>query len=212
MKQQKNYRNYLTIGLVALVIISFPSWSAAQVELSFTPGYMFSGRISGHNGRIDIKDNVDYTAAISFNAGSRRMLEFAYTIQGAEVEIEEFGRQDHRENIDLRIEYFMLSFIQQAFSAGDRVRPFGGVSAGMVAYTPQDPAYNNIYRAALGLNGGVRMSITQQLGFRLAGRLLFPVTVDGAALWCGTGGCDIGASSTAYMAQGDLQAGLFYRF
>ncbi|MCB0633357.1 MAG: hypothetical protein R2824_10115 [Saprospiraceae bacterium] len=212
MKQQKTYYQPLMIGFFALIVLSFPTWSTAQVELSLSPGYMFSGRISGNSGRIDIKDHGDWTAAMNYRLGRRYTIEFAYTTQKADVLIEEFGRHDRQENLDLRIEYFMLSFLKEPFASGERIRPFGGFSTGLVAYTPQEEGYNSIHRLALGLNGGVRVGITEKLGFRLAGRLLFPVTVDGAALWCGTGGCDIGASSTAYMAQGDLQAGLYYQF
>lgn len=201
------------IGLLTLIVMLAPSLSHAQkLELSLTPGYLFAGSINGSAGNIDVKSDFGYNGALSYRLRRGNMLEFSYTTQGSEVVIQQHGRRDYQEEIDLRTEYFLVSFLKSPRSPRAVVQPFGGFSAGVVVFSPDHRVYDTVVRMATGLNGGVRIYPSERIGFRFSGRLLFPVTINSAALWCSGSGCNIGASAKTYLVQGDLQAGITYRF
>ena len=64
---------------------------------------------------------------------------------------------------------------------------------------------------SFGLQTGTNLYLSKRIGFRVHGRLNFPVQFNGFGFYAGSGGSGLAASAGAYFIQADIGAGLIIR-
>ncbi len=197
----------MLLAVVVAMIGVIPA--TGQVQLSVMGGYSLFGSSNGFN----IKDSFSGQAVIGKPIGFGRVVEFSYHRQDTYLEdLVGIGKQ----RLDMTSEYFQIGVAQEA-APGEDTTPYGLFSLGAVRYNPgesSDPFLNSLddqWKFAINFGGGVKHYFSEKVGLRLSALLLMPLNWGGVGLFCGTGGCNVGAGSYAVFVQAELQAGLVFR-
>lgn len=89
--------------------------------------------------------------------------------------------------------------------------PYGGLGLGGSNFYVRDGGVNRT-KFSVTLQAGARFQVTNNLGFRLQGNLLFPISGVGLGFGFGTGGVSVGANAYSSMIQFGFTAGLGFSF
>ena len=110
----------------------------------------------------------------------------------------------------MALEYFHIGGLYELIAR--RIKPYGLVTDGLTHFNPKPKERSSEWRFSFGFGGGVKASMTERIGFRFQGRLLFPYFGSGGGLWCSApGGCFV-ALDGRFIVQADFTAGLFLAF
>jgi len=172
------------------------------VQVSVMGGYSLFGSSNGFN----IKDSFSASAIIGKPIGAGRVVEFSYHRQDTYLE-DLVGAKPTR--LDMTAEYFQIGVAQEV-APGEATTPYGLFSLGAVRYNPKKD-YSDEWKFAINFGGGVKHFINDTVGLRLSALLMMPLTWGGAGLFCGTGGCNVGAGAYTVFLQAELQAGLVFK-
>lgn len=199
--------------LFALCSLIF-SLSNAQVDfVDITPSYgiHFGGKVRFYEGDLKFKDAGTYGLTISVPVAYGISGEFAWSRSDSRATFYPFrpGGIDRHE-FKVASNYFLLSGMKEVGS--ERAKAFGGLSLGMAWFDVTDSYTDDVFRFAIGINGGAKIMLTDNVGIRLQGRLLMPVYFAGVGFWAGGGGSGLTLNAGSTMLQGDLSAGLTFRF
>ncbi len=177
--------------------------STRIIELGATYNYQFGGKIHAfHNGRYKefrVDDSESYTITASVPTKWNTRIELSFFNQNSKIS----GGNNFGEEY-LAIRYYQVGVIKE-MPKGDII-PYGAFSVGAVELNPDGSRYDNIWKFALTLGGGLKYYITKSVGIKIEGRLMAPITYGG--LYFGTGGSGVGASS--YTVQGYIGGGVTF--
>ncbi|MCK5572641.1 MAG: hypothetical protein KAJ12_07760 [Bacteroidetes bacterium] len=173
-------------------------------------GYFFSGNINTAVGTLNVKDSYNYGLIFDVAVHREVQLELSWSQSENDVEfINSFGVLTDKFKVSTN--YFQIG---ANYAMGRKnVRPFGVFTVGAVYFSPsqgQDPTvrYEDEWRFAMSFGAGVKIYLSESIGLRLQGRLMFPLYFTGGGFYLGTGGAGFGVSSAIPILQGDLSAGL----
>jgi len=181
-------------------------------EIAPTVGYMFGGKLRGYNGELDISDEFSYGIRLSKALNYGTAIEFSWTSMQAEATARSFYEASG-EKFDMGVNYFLLG-VAQSWEGSDLVQPYGifGLGASVFSAKGNESLASGdewFFSTEFGL--GVKVHVSDLIGFRFQGRFLLPLTWGSAGLWCGTGGCGGGYYATSAILQGDLSVGLVFK-
>ena len=113
-----------------------------------------------------------------------------------------YGFSDSDKDFKLTTNYIQVGVLQE-MNYGEALRPFGIFTLGTTIFSPENDG--SYWQFSLGLGGGLKYYISDNIGIRAQGRFLLPVYWGGGYYYYG------GAygSSTA-IAQGDVSLGLIF--
>ena len=115
-------------------------------------------------------------------------LELAYIRQDTELWLRDALTGIKSPLFDMAVEHFQIGGLYELRPG--RVRPFGLFTAGLTHFNPKPKERSSEWRFSFGFGGGVKAFVSEHLGFRFQGRLLFPYFGGGGGLWCSApGGC-----------------------
>jgi len=189
----------VVIGLIGII----PAMGQG-VQLSVMGGYSLFGSSNGWN----IKDSFSGSAVIGKPIGFGRVVEFSYHRQ--DTYLEDLLQIPNKKLFDMTVEYFQIGVAQEA-APGEDTTPYGLFSLGAVRYNEKGNQFSDQWKFGINLGGGVKHYFSEKVGLRLSALLMMPLTWGGAGVFCGTGGCSVGAGSYAVFLQAELQAGLVFR-
>jgi hypothetical protein len=112
---------------------------------------------------------------------------------------------------DMTVHYFQAGGLYQENK--DPLTPFVVASVGAASFVPDDKTFVSewIFTASLGF--GAKYKISNHWGIRVQGHIVAPIQLESASLWCQSGsGCVITLKSGTVLLQGNVVAGLVYRF
>jgi hypothetical protein len=185
------------------------SLSARRVEITPSGGFQFGGVFRLLNGDLRILSSANFGLSAGFHLKENMLLELAYSRQETGMEFEEHPSKEVFDLFNMAIEYYQLGFVYH-FGYGTYV-PFGTFSLGTSRFDPYETGTGSEYFFTIGGAGGVKIFISEHIGFRFQARLLIPFQA-GSDLFCREGECRIGVSSGTGIAQGELSGGLVLRF
>ena len=216
-------RKAVLVCTVSLLLLSVAA-DAQQKGFEITPiyNYVWTSRVSTYDGQFDIANSGSWGILANIDIED-------YTYQGTSLELM-YNRQDSkaefysyqggfkRELFDMSVDYYQIGVMNKLYY--DNVQPFGEFLLGATRFAAKDDVTigENTFKASdewmfsVTLGAGVRLMVSERIGFRAHGRLLMPMNFSGGGLWCGTGGCSVGVGSTSWFIQGDLGAGIIIRF
>ena len=214
----KKIKTSLLLTGLLVFILAVPSVLKAQVELTPFGGIFFNGNINFVEGKLKFTDQASYGAILGIPVRNGVMAELSYTrsesraswqpnpYYGSDYPITDFG---------ININYFQVGATRQA-EIQDDFFGFGGITLGAAYYNTTDQSIQDLWRFAVGVQGGLKYFFSEKIGIRVQGRMLFPIYAAGAGVYCGigTGGssCGLSFSGSALILQGDITGGIIFRF
>jgi len=193
------------------IVIFFSSEALAQTEIFGFAGYMTYSKIQSVEGDVSFNDGLNYGGGIDVAIQRNTFVELNYTFNQTTVRLRRFNGIS--ENLfDMNTHYFQVGAqYEMKNSPKQKAYPYALVTLGAVLYDPQDPKVSDEWRFSVSFGGGGKINLSERVGLRLQGRILLPMTFSGGGMWCGTGGCSVGAAGWITLVQFDFTAGVFVR-
>ena len=196
--------------LIILIGLLFSTHLAAQrIEISPFYGYMYGGKLEIQEGEININNDQEFGGSVTVEISDFVTGEFIYIRQNSYLEFTDRLLGTTERIFDVATEYYLVGGIK-SMEVSETVVPFGGVNIGVVRYAPQDISLSDEVRFAFGLGGGVKLFISERVGFRVQAHFLFPIQGGGAGIFCGSGGCSGSVGATTSIFQGEVSGGLIF--
>jgi hypothetical protein len=173
-------------------------------------GFFFSGNVNTGGGSLNVKDSYNYGLILDIAVQREVMLELSWSQSENDVEvINRLGVIEDRTKVNTT---YLQVGANYAFGRKN-VRPFGVFTIGAVYFSPaggtnQIYSYEDRWSFAMSMGGGVKIYLSEAIGIRLQGRLMFPLYFTGGGFYLGTGGGGFGVGAGIPVLQGDLSAGL----
>jgi hypothetical protein len=124
------------------------------------------------------------------------------------------GNYSEYTNFDLALNYILLGGNRHFGKPGGKLDGFGGLMAGMVVGSADNPDNGNSGSAtkfAWGLKAGANIWLTDKIGIKLMGQMVSASQSMGGSFYFGTGGSGAGLSSYSTVFQWSLGGGLAFK-
>jgi len=197
---------------ILLLIFAVPGVRAQSgLEISGFAGWQFWGTVAMQRGDLKVSSANNYGGTVAVHMQPEVALEFMYLRQDTKLRLKAFPSGVTEDLFDMSAEYYLLGAVYD-YPTSERLHAFGSISLGAARFAPKDPRYSDNWRFAVAFGGGGKIFLTESLGIRVQGHLLFPIQYSGGGFWCGTGGCGVGAGASTTFIQGEVSGGLFVAF
>lgn len=203
-------RRLLTIAALAALLtpVAASAQGAYRFELTPQVSYRWGGTISGDSNdlfdaNLDLDNGVGYGVTFDIPLSRNFQLELLANRQSTQLQFDEglFGGNFAVADID--VDYYHIGMLYQG---GDRrVSPFFVASAGVTNLSPDVPGASSDQRFSMSLGGGVKVFVSENVGFRFEGRGFFTV-IDNYDSGCYDYCYDYNYGDT--LSQGQVSAGL----
>jgi hypothetical protein len=211
----------LTVTMLLLCAGNASAQRYPERKFEITPfgGWFWSSNIEGYYGQLQMDDDVNYGIALDVHVERNMALELLWSMSTLGVNAEKYpgfgGLPEPVDQFDLQTHYFQIGAAYHMPKGN--VAPFVSYSIGAAYFHPtggtsNEVRYEDVWRFAMSLGGGVKVMFSDALGLRLQGRLFMPMYFGGASFYVGTGGAGVGVSSVIPVIQGDFSAGLIFAF
>ncbi len=123
---------------------------------------------------------------------------------------------DIPQSIGLGVDQILGNLVFQTSLAGGGVAPFFLVGAGAAIFTPDnselqlDDELGSSTRFQWGIGGGVKLYVTDRIGFRFQGRYRPTNAGSQLEIWCGIWSCGV-VDATQYLNSGEFLGGVIIR-
>lgn len=211
----------LTLTLISSSTKSYASeesdFSGTEISINPTYGFMFAESFQTEFGRVYLHQGPVYGVSMGIRMSSWNEYEVSWSHQVtlADADIYYYNRfnniVDEYTSGDLAIDYFTVG-MNGIKELSDRFSIYGGLHAGLVVFTPRNSNIAAIERFAVAMKGGLRVSITDNIGIRLQPQLFVPLQSIGADVFVGSGGSGVGISGYSTITQFGGSAGLSVTF
>ena len=199
----------LCAGLLTLLVLAPPA--SAQVELTPFVGYRIGGefeQIDDLDFRgVDFEDTESLGLILGIDLAGGFQLEFLYSTQDTELNSNELFSP--LPGLDVDIEYFHAGVLYEWSRTGD-VRPFIAASGGITRLAPQEFGLDDETRPSVGIGGGVKLMVSDRVGFRFEGRGITTFVDDDDDIYCEGNRCY--RYDETVLWQVEARAGLIFRF
>ena len=160
------------------------------VELGYTYNYQFGGKTyayytSGYS-EIQVSDSDSHAFTLSVPTKWNTRLELYFSNQSTSLS----GDRSFGE-LDVAIRYYQIGVVKEIPKG--KLIPYGAFSLGAVEINPTGNSYDDVWKFAVTLGGGIKYYFTPKLGLKLEARMMAPIAYGG--LYLGTGGSGVSASS-----------------
>ena len=182
----------------------------SRLELSASGTYLFGGILSTTNGELNFVNNFGFVGDLNYHLNNGTAIGISYSYIPTELRYRDYlvaGSETKLFNMDLH--YFYLNYIVEKDQR--KATPYLMVGFGGVLAHPRDKSYNDVFRFAGEIGGGIKIYFSNKVGFKLQARLLLPYYAASVGVYAGTGGVGYGVSAGAVI-QADISAGLTYKF
>jgi len=203
-------RTGIAIGLGVMLTFVLPplAWSH-NVELYGGPGFRFGGNLDTEEGEVDITNTPSLTTTLSIRARHDAFIEFTYSYQPAELEVEDVTGPS-LSVFDLGVHYIQFGgIVQWDYAAGS---PFVGLTVGAAIFDPEPEGFSTETKFAGCLFAGGKRMLSSRVGLRGEARLWGTFFPEDTAIFCSLPGyCAISVSGDA-LFQGETTGGIFIAF
>jgi hypothetical protein len=209
MKQLKIFQ---IVSFIALSAFLFRA-QAQRIDLSVDYGYQLGTKLKYGSNYLKASDGGFFRGIAGFEVGYGTMLELTYMKMNTDLLIRDVLISPTEDRLaDLAMDWIHLGSTRYFDSASD-LTPFFGVSAGVTIFTPknENPAITNrnlssTTEFSFALKGGVIFNLSDVVGIKIQGDLMFPVSWGG--LYVNGFGTGVYASGTTVM--GAFSGGLVF--
>ena len=200
----------LIIGIGAIPAFAQYGYDSHRIEISPFVGYQFGGKLSVQAGTLSIRDAMNYGITLDFYIRPGVQVELSYSRQDTELRLRDILTGQRNPLFDMAVEYYQIGGLYELRPG--RVRPYGLLTAGLTHFNPKPQGRSSEWRFFFGVGGGIKAFVTERIGFRFQGRMLFPYFGQGGGLWCSApGGCFVSLNGRL-VVQADFTGGIFLAF
>lgn len=198
---------------VASLLLAVPLVAQPTVDLTPFIGYRWGGTIDDETANVfgtdlSVADSESYGVILGFGLSPNFQIELSASRQASELEASE-GLFDPEIPLgDIDVSYYQAGI---TWEWGRDVRPFVGLSLGAAVLDPDLPGTSSETRLAGTFGGGLKLRLSDRLGVRLDGKMLWVALddewddrYDDCYYDCGMHG--------EGMIQGEVSAGLIIYF
>ena len=180
-----------------------------SVEITPYAGYMLNTNMTVAYGYVNTRDNPAFGGTIAFDVQRGMQVELQYLYHSTTSDfISQSGRYDDF-GFDVTMQYFMLNFVREIKPMA-KVNPYVSVEGGAVWAQPKYASLESVWRAAMQLGGGAKISLSEKIALKLQGQVLFPLVFYGGGFYVGTGGAGLGVSAGIPFAEFNFSGGLSF--
>jgi len=195
------------------LIAFFPTLLFSQgIEIVPFAGYMFGGSTKYTQGKLDVKDGMNYGVSVLVPVQSLVDVELSYTRLDSRAEFRSYAGyplNPDKDINDLGTNYIQVGGISKFYSANTMVTPFGSLSLGATWFN--SPDIETVWRFSATAGLGVKIMFTERVGIMLRGRLMMPMNFAGVGFYAGSGGSGLTMNSYVTPLQGDFNGGLIIK-
>ena len=212
----KNINKFLFCTLAVILIfnssVSLHSQyrSKSRVEISAAGTYLFGGVLNTTQGHLNFVNNFGFVGDLEYKINDRTAIGLSYTYVPTELRFEGFSSVNSDTALfKMDMHYFFLHYIYQI--EGRSTVPFFLAGFGGVIVHPKATGYDDVFRGALDIGGGVKIYASKKVGFKFQARLIlpyYPATV-GIYSYSSSAGYSNGSGA---VIQADISLGLTYKF
>lgn len=196
---------------ILLIAVLFPVFVFSQgVEIVPFTGWMFGGSVKYIQGKLDIKDGVDYGVSLLVPVSTYIDFELNYTRMESIATFSPYSGYpgyEHQQG-NIATNYIHVGGLSK-FAASEKVAPFGSFSLGATWF--ESESYGDYWSFSVALGLGVKIMLGDRIGIIGRGRLLMPLHFSGIGFWAGSGGSGLTVNSYVYPLQGDFNIGLIIK-
>ncbi len=215
-------RKAVIMLVLSVLILTATAFAGKGFEITPHYSYVWTSRVTTWDGDFDIANSSDWGIMLNIDIESYTYkgtaLEILYNRQDSKAEFYEYGTRIKEDLFDMSVEYYQIGVMNKLYY--DDVEPFGEFLIGATRFaakediTIDDTTFrpSDEWMFSMTLGAGVRVMFSERIGLRAHGRLLMPMSFSGGGLWCGGGGCSVGVGASSWFIQGDLGAGIIFRF
>jgi len=182
MRQLKIIQLVIFLTLSAFVFQA----QAQRIDLSVDYGYQLGTKLNYGSNYLKAADGGFFRGIAGFEVGSGTMLELTYMKMDTELLIRDILISPSEDRLsDLSMDWIHIGSSRYFDSSSD-LTPFFGLSAGVTIFTPknENPAITNRNLASttefsFALKGGVIFNLSDVVGIKIQGDLMFPVSWGG---------------------------------
>lgn len=198
--------------LVAIFIISISnSWAQGDIEITGFGGYTFKNSFNIVGGSATVGDGATFGGSIAFEIKDDIDLELYYSRQQSTLSAFSVFGQGINFREDGSVSYWMIGGSRNFQSLNPNLYFFTSVRFGGVTFSTNDRVRESTSKFAASFGGGLKYFVSDQIGIKITGNLLYPIFDAGAGLYFGTGGSGIGVSTWSPMLQFNFNGGVFFR-
>ena len=200
---------------VLLLLALFPSallLGQDGPEISPNVGWHFGGSIRFVEGKLDVKDNMNYGIDVAFPAAPDLKVVLSYTYFSTSASYRPysgFSIPESTFNLDEHI--ILLGAHRELDIDNDKIVPYGLPQLGVGWIIADRVGAENPVRFTIGLGAGVKFYLSDRIGLRFQGRFLMPLYFQGVGFYFGGGGSGLTLNSSVPLLQGDLSGALILR-
>ncbi len=199
-------------AVILSIVLTPVGVSAQRVEITPFGGFQFGGDLRIQSGDLDVSSGLNYgfTIDVSFTPGGK--IEFLYTRQETDLELEDGTTGAVSTLFDMAVEFIHVGAVYEWDL--EKVKPFVVLTGGVTHMVPQGVDRESQWWASGIFGGGAKTFVSERVGIKAQGRLAFTVVRAGDELFCApdiAGGCLVGLRRKL-MTQGMLTAGAFVAF
>ena len=191
----------------------FPALLFSQgVQIVPFAGYMFGGSVKYTQGKLNLKDGMDYGVSILVPVQPLIDIELNYTRMDSKASFRGYSGYPlypDYEISNLSSNYFQIGGISKFYKSDSKATPFGSFSLGATWFS--SPDIDDVWKFSATVGLGVKVMFSDRVGIMLRGRLMMPMTFAGAGFYFGTGGSGLTMSSYIAPLQGDFNGGLIIK-
>jgi len=195
-------------GSILLFALLAATTLAPAVQFELTPFYGY--RVGGELDDVDISadDSASYGVTFGVSINEIHQIEFLYSHQGTEVDIDDFQVQQQEIQIDVDLDHWEVGWLAQG--GDEQVKPFFSVHMGLLDISPGGLDSESYFTWSLG--GGAKIFMNDTIGWRLAARWAITLVDTDDAYYCGWYGYCYAGTDGDYFNQMEFSAGLIFRF
>lgn len=208
---------------IKILVIAFllPVFAFSQgVEIVPFAGYMFGGSIKFYEGKLKVKDGMDYGISVLVPVKPLLDVELNYSRLDSKATwtpYTQYASSYPKAEANLATNYFQLGIISKFYKSEGKVEPFGSFSLGATWFDPSgsdtltNTEYSDSWAFSITAGLGVKIMFSERIGIILRGRLMMPMHFAGSSFYVGTGGSGLSLNSVVSPFQGDFNGGLIVK-
>lgn len=213
MKTQTNsLRRAFLLCLPVVLTLQAPSSRAQQPsEVAPMVSWSSGGSASVANGNVRYESGLGYGVTFSQRVEKNVNVELSYVLYPTKGHFDpSAGVTAPPVTIDFTIHQLQFGAAYHALI--EAVQPFLSTTCGVVWFRPGDSRYSGNWRFAFSTIVGLKLFVSDNIGFRVQGRVVFPVYFSAGGLWSDVEGTGSGFESGIRVVRADLAVGLIASF
>jgi opacity protein-like surface antigen len=198
------------ILLLSLALFTYLEGIGQNLELTPFTGYTFDHSFPLSGGRAKLGGGQTFGGMLGFRLRDNLEIETIYSYQsGTSTARSPAIKQEIR--TDTQVHYMLLG-ANWLYPTSPQLTLFSGLKAGAGILSFPNSEFIDRTKFTVGINGGMKYFLTDNVGLRLQANLMVPISNVGANLWWSPGaGTSVGLSGWSSIIQFGLTGGIAFR-